>query len=421
MKRKNKLQLKLTTQQIDPGVKKTLSLKGKNGSRKSAFTLETSEALLQSNVQIQPNQIDSVSILERWIIDVGAKTPKPPFTKDTSLTHKDFKLNSDKLSASGAFGTVWLCKHKEFPDLPLAMKIIPCKLNSNGPSGRELLEIKREIQINRLLEHQHIVAWYGSTVDLDNGVSILMEYVDGPTLDNAILLGGRFPMDISEYCLKSIIEALNYMKTEHKVAHRDIKPTNIMFNAKGILKLCDFGCSRIISTTQKSHASALVGAKSYMSPEMLNFDDRDDMDYYQSDVFSLSTTLLECLFGFYPYPLVEDQGLKNFLDANRPTTDRNKESSGGYITRDLSENTIFGIMTILDELQGSRFPDFILNDDEEVYFKKSYVDIIDRMTIKNPKERINYEQMFENEYFQSIKVYQSDIQAWVAQVLSFAE
>ena len=84
-------------------------------------------------------------------------------------------------------------------------------------------------------------------------------------------------------------------------------------------------------------------------------------------------------------------------------------------------NTIFGIMPILDELQGSRFPDFILNDDEEVYFKKSYVDIIDRMTIKNPKERINYEQMFENEYFQSIKFVQSDIQAWVAQVLSFAE
>lgn len=261
---------------------------------------------------------------------------RPPFTELVSMKTEDFKFSNINEAEKGCYGTVFQCRHTDFPDLPLAMKVIQIQT-----SERELRQIKRELEIISKVNHENIVVWYGSTVDLSKyGVNILMEFVDGPTMQSAILLGGRFPFNILKYVLKSSVSALLYLKNELKVAHRDVKPSNILFSKAGVLKLVDFGMSRILEQTDGVLHTKFVGARSYMSPEMLGASEEDN--YYQSDLFSLATTILECCFGFYPYPLVDEDELVFYLNECGPLLsssarlEKIKSQEAGFSVKELT-------------------------------------------------------------------------------------
>ncbi|MGH0155391.1 UNVERIFIED_CONTAM: hypothetical protein FKN15_029498 [Acipenser sinensis] len=114
----------------------------------------------------------------------------------------------------------------------------------------------------------------------------------------------RILMDL-DVVLKShdcpyIIQCYGAIVTNHGVIHRDVKPSNILIDAKGQIKLCDFGISgRLVDSKAKTRSA---GCAAYMAPERIDPPDPTKPDYdIRADVWSLGISLVELATGQFPY------------------------------------------------------------------------------------------------------------------------
>lgn len=93
------------------------------------------------------------------------------------------------------------------------------------------------------------------------------------------------------------MKALADLKDKQSVIHRDVKPSNILIDERGVIKLCDFGISGHLNNSKAKTRSA--GCAAYMAPERI---DPRAKDYdIRADVWSLGITLVEMATGHFPY------------------------------------------------------------------------------------------------------------------------
>lgn len=149
------------------------------------------------------------------------------------------------------------------------------------------------------LSHPHIVAIYDAVAD-DEASYIVMEYVDGTTLEKFTSFESLLPIQLIVEIIFKCARALDYAARQG-VIHRDIKPANILLSGESDIKISDFGAALTLAseTTQVTG----VGSPAYMSPEQV----KEQPLTHLTDIFSLGVVMYQLLTGKLPF-----HGTNNF-------------------------------------------------------------------------------------------------------------
>lgn len=154
----------------------------------------------------------------------------------------------------------------------------------------------REARTAARLMHPNIVQVYDAMIE-DGSYYIIMEFVDGQTLDSLLQSGKPLPLEQAVDVFISICEGLMFAHKQ-KIVHRDIKPANIMIGNNGRVKLMDFGLAKSQGSNALTIAGAVVGTPQYVSPEVCSGNEAS----YPADIYSLGATFYHSLSGHYLFP-----------------------------------------------------------------------------------------------------------------------
>ena len=198
----------------------------------------------------------------------------------------------------GGMGTVYRATHLGL-DRPVAVKIIKPEFAGDHDVADRFL---REARTMAKLRHPHAAMIFDAGSLPDGRHFIIMEFVEGTTLSEALDREGRFS---AEQAVKMGVQICEVLDEAHRlgIIHRDLKPSNIMLNDRGVCVL-DFGVAKVLVTSAestKTHATTgsgqLVGTPRYMSPEQC----LGQRVGIRSDLYSLGVVLYEMLAGRPPF------------------------------------------------------------------------------------------------------------------------
>ena len=194
---------------------------------------------------------------------------------------------------SGATSVVYLARD-EFQERDVALKVIDAEqLGSEGMMLFQRMFMAEACLVGKL-RHPHVVELLDAGID-DHGCYIVMEYVDGGTLeqfcDPERLLPHQQATDVIYKCCK----ALGFAQ-RNGLVHRDIKPANILVGKDARVKVTDFGAAVNKKLVDVTHVSGL-GSAAYMSPQQL----LGHPLTHQADIYSLGVVLFKLLTGKLPF------------------------------------------------------------------------------------------------------------------------
>jgi serine/threonine-protein kinase len=208
---------------------------------------------------------------------------------------------------SGGFGTVYLAEDT-WIDKKVALKV-PHKQNL------DFGELLREPRLLASLNHPNIVTIVTAEKQ-QNVFFIVMEFVAGETLESIIAREGALDLTLALDYTCQICNAVDHAH-RHGVLHRDLRPSNVMVSASGMVKVADFGTSRFLEIA--AHGTTVIGSPPYMAPEQFQ-----GKAVFASDVYSVGVTMYQMLTGMLPYPTPSPADLDRLMRGELLTSPRLK-------------------------------------------------------------------------------------------------
>ena len=246
---------------------------------------------------------DSVSFCT---VDGEVLEADPASIVDTVL---DGQYQMEALLGKGGMGAVYRARHILLGDR-VAIKVLPPEVRTNA---EWLRRFRREGQAARRFRHPNSVTVYDLRTAADGTIYMVMEYVEGHTLDHELKTRGRLtPAE----ALEVLTPIMSVLDTAHSmgVVHRDLKPENIMIgksdNGAPVVKLLDLGIAKMREiagdnggNTALTMAGQVLGTPYYMSPEQwgeIPHDGNPEIDG-RADIYSLGLVFYEMVSGRRPF------------------------------------------------------------------------------------------------------------------------
>nr|CAD7439682.1 unnamed protein product [Timema bartmani] len=275
----------------------------------------------------------NVTVPELFIYGVEGSPPRN-LDKRTTITigEKTFVVEADDLEklcdlGRGAYGIVEKMRHIPSGTI-MAVKRIAATVNT-----QEQKRLLMDLDISmRSSDCPYTVQFYGALFR-EGDVWICMEVMD-TSLDKfyaKVYKNGReIPEDILGKIAFAVVSALHYLYSQLRVIHRDVKPSNILINRKGEVKMCDFGISGYLVDSVAKTIDA--GCKPYMAPERIDPSGNPSQYDIRSDVWSLGISLFELATGRFPYSTwgTPFEQLKQVVKDDPPRLPPGKFSSEFY-------------------------------------------------------------------------------------------
>ena len=210
----------------------------------------------------------------------------------------DRYLLEERLGA-GTFGVVFRALDQR-EQRPVAVKLLKRAL---GDSSEAIERLRRESLAAGRLDHPNAVEVYELTITPDGTAFLVMEYLEGRSLDLALRQGGPLPPRRAGEIVLPVCEVL---AAAHAlgIVHRDIKPANVFLQNVGgreHVKVLDFGLAKPLGATALAEnltlAGSILGSPAYMAPERLRNQPYDG----RADTYSVGVMLYEMLTGRLPF------------------------------------------------------------------------------------------------------------------------
>ncbi|MEW5995832.1 MAG: serine/threonine-protein kinase, partial [Candidatus Zixiibacteriota bacterium] len=191
---------------------------------------------------------------------------------------------------AGGMARVYLAVHQDVPNLKVVLKIL------TDPRLGE--RFKGEADKLALLDGHPNICQIKHFFRHGDDTVIVMEHIDGVTLQDRIDAEGKLPLEESLQIISDVLDILGFAH-QKGIYHRDIKPGNIMLDKKGQVKIIDFGIAKAETDPSLTLAGSACGTPAYMAPEQ--FTPSADTNYALVDVYAAGATLFTMLTGQSAY------------------------------------------------------------------------------------------------------------------------
>jgi serine/threonine protein kinase len=203
------------------------------------------------------------------------------------------KISPHRYEVVGTIGTGATSRVDKARDAMIGRTVALKTFLHNFGSEDLQMQFLREAQIIGRLTHPNIVALHDVGVNPEGLPYLVMEYVDGKTLEST-LSAGALPLERAVVWGMDLAAALARAQ-QCNIIHGDVKPANVLITKDGQVKLGDFGIARF--ATQMSGSGTLMGTPAYLSPEQIQGQKQDA----RSDLFSLGIILYQMTTGLRPF------------------------------------------------------------------------------------------------------------------------
>ena len=231
--------------------------------------------------------------------------PKAPQDRSPRLQHRPRTTDGSSSSfqvihgyrvirdiGQGAFATVYKVQRVDDDEI-FAMKVVK---KSNLGSSDDIVRFQREIDSMTILRHENIVQLHDFFSD-ENNFYLVIDYCPNGELSDFIAKNGKINENTAALLFQQIASAISYCHS-YGVAHRDLKPQNILIQKFPFVKIADFGLCGYVR--ENDLMKTFCGSPAFAAPECLS---RTNYDGRKSDIWSLGVILFVMVTGEFPWNL----------------------------------------------------------------------------------------------------------------------